>query len=97
MPSWPQAPEVGDVPGWWQYGPKCCKPIPCGGGIGSDGTDPKLQIYNTTSMSTTNTDSPDIAAIKAMSETMNNNVSIPLKDLDGVFKDKLNLKTTKKI
>lgn len=23
MPSWPQAPEVGDAPGWWQYGPSC--------------------------------------------------------------------------
>ena len=28
MPYWPQAPEVGDVPGWWQYGPSCT-PIPC--------------------------------------------------------------------
>lgn len=61
MPSWPKAPEVGDAPGWWRYGPTCGDPIPCndGGSIGSDGTVPKLQIYNTTSTSTANTDSPD--------------------------------------
>lgn len=96
MPSWPQTPEVGDVPGWWQYGPKCGEPIPCSS-ISSDDTVPQLQIYNTASMSTANTDSPDIAAIKAMSEVVNDNISTPLKDLDRVFNDKLNLKATKKI
>ena len=97
MPYWPQAPEVGDVPGWWQYGPKCGKPIPCGGSISSDDTVPKLQIYDTISMSTANTDSPDIAAVKVMSEVVRDNMYTPLKDLDKVSKDKLNLKTTKKI
>lgn len=96
MPSWPQAPEIGDAPGWWQYGPKCGDPIPCGGSISSDDTVPKLQIYNT-ALSTSNTDLPDISAIKAMSEVVNDNISVPLKDLDRVFNDKLNLKTTKKI
>lgn len=97
MPSWPQAPEVGDAPGWWQYGPKCGEPIPCGGSISSDDTVPKLQIYDTISMSTANTDSPDIAAVKVMSEVVRDNMYTPLKDLDKVFKDKPNLKTTKKI
>jgi hypothetical protein len=97
MPSWPQVPEVGDAPGWWQYGPKCGEPIPCGGSISSDDTVPVLQIYNTESTSISNTDSPDIAAIKAMSEVVNDNISIPLKDLDGAFNDKFNLKATKKI
>lgn len=107
MPSWPQAPKVGDDPGWWwKYGPKCVDPIPCGGNISSDDTvsklqiyndDSKLQIYSTESISTANADSPDIAAIKAISEVVNDNISVPLKDLDRVFNDKLNLKTTKKI
>lgn len=48
-------------------------------------------------MSTANTDSPDIAAIRTMSEVVNDNLSVPLKDLDRVFNDKINLKTTKKI
>lgn len=97
MLYWPQAPEVGDVPGWWQYGPKCGKPIPCGGSISSDDTVPKLQIYDTISISTANTDSPDIAATKVMSEVVRDNMYTPLKNLDKVSKDKLNLKTTKKI
>lgn len=45
-PSWPQTPEIGDAPGWWQYGPNCGEPIPCGGSIGSDDATPKPQIYN---------------------------------------------------
>lgn len=67
MPSWPQTPEIGDAPGWWKYGPKC-GPIPCGGSISTDDTVPKIQIYNTESMSTANTDSPDITATKNMSK-----------------------------
>lgn len=97
MPSWLKTPEIGDAPGWWQYAPKCGEPIPCGGIISSDDTVPGLQIYNTVSMSTANTDSPDITAIKAMGEVINDNISIPLKDLDKVFNDKLNLRTTEKI
>lgn len=95
-PFWPQTPGIGDAPGWWQYGPKCGEPIPCGGNISSDDTTPKLQIYNT-ALSTSNVDSPDIAAIKAMGEVVNDNISVPLKDLDKAFNDRLNLKTTKKI
>jgi hypothetical protein len=96
MPSWPQAPEVGDAPGWWQYGPKCGEPIPCGGSISSDDTVPQLQIYNT-ALSTASADSPDIAAIKAMGEVVSDNLYTPLKNLDKVFNDKLNLKATKNI
>ena len=72
-PYWPQAPEVGDAPSWWQYAPKCGEPIPCGV-ISSDGTTQKMQIYNTASTSMLNADSPDAAAIKAMSKTTVNNV-----------------------
>lgn len=97
MPSWPKAPEIGDAPGWWQYGPKCGEPIFCDGNVSSGGTTPKLQIYNTELKSSANTDSPDIAAIKSMSEVVNDSISVPLKDLDRVLNDKLNLKTTKKI
>ena len=91
MPSWPKTPEVGDAPGWWQYGPKCGEPILChGNGISSDDTVPEPQ---TASISTVNTDSPDVTTIKAMSEVVNDN---PLKDLvDEVFNDKYNLKITK--
>ena len=96
-PYWPQTPEVGEAPGWWQFGPKCGEPIPCGGSNSLDDNVPKLQIYNTASMSTANTDSPYIAAIKAMGEVVNDNLSTPLKDLDRVFNDKLNLKATKKV
>lgn len=96
MPSWPKAPEVGDDPGWWKYGPICGKPIPCGGSISSDDNTPKLQIYNT-ALSTANADSPEIAAIQAMSEVVNCDVSIPLKDLYKAFNDRLNLKATKKV
>ena len=95
-PSWPQTPEIGDAPGWWQYGPKCGDPIPCDN-VSSDGATPKLQIYNTASKSTSNTDSPDITAIKAMGEVINDNLYTPLKDLDKAINDKLNLKATKKI
>lgn len=63
-PYWPQVPEVGDAPGWWQYTPRCGDPIPCGS-ISSDDTIPKMQIYNTASTSMLNADSPDMAAIKA--------------------------------
>ena len=94
-PYWAKTPEVGDAPGWWQYGPKCGEPIPCNS-ISSDNTVPVLQIYNT-ALNTTNADSPDVAAIQAMSKTVNDNISAPLKDLDRVFNDKLNLKTTNKI
>lgn len=42
MPSWPKTPEVGDAPGWWQYGPKCCESMHCrGNGISSDDTVPE--------------------------------------------------------
>ena len=46
-PSWPQAPEVGDAPGWWKYGPKCGEPIPCNYSISTDDTVDlsKIQIY----------------------------------------------------
>lgn len=67
MPSWPQAPEIGDAPGWWKYGPKCGE-IPCGGSISTGDTVPKMQIYNTLPTSTANIDLPDITATKNMSK-----------------------------
>lgn len=83
MPSWPKTPEVGDAPGWWQYGPKCGEPMLChGNGISLDDAISEPQIYGTASMSTTNTDSPDVTTLKDL--------------VDEVFNDKYNLKITKK-
>ena len=93
MPSWPQAPEVGDAPGWWRYGPKCITPIPgepinCSYCVGSDDTAQKLQIYNTELISTDSTDLQGVTTINDMSEFANDNMYTPLKDLNRVLCEK---------
>ena len=78
MPSWPQTPEIGDAPGWWQYGPSCT-PIQC------------ITATDKTNISTSITNNSKIPSGPIYRTLQDSKISEPVNDIDGL-KDNINTK-----
>ena len=80
MPSWPQTPEIGDAPGWWQYGPSCTTPIPC-----------VITATDKINFSTSVTNDSKIPSGPIYRTFQDSKISEPVNDIDGL-KDNINTK-----